>query len=81
MRNVSQSGQGHRISDRSHLRRILHRKAKLMYFIGGPTTGIGATPSRLKKEKKFFLNYSRVQEVAHKWKVANYEVSHFLIIL
>ena len=52
-----------------------------MYFTGGPTTGIGATPSRLKKEKNFFFNYSRVQEVAHKWKVANYEVSHFLIIL
>ena len=33
------------------------------------------------KEKKKKLNYSRVQEVAHKWKVVNYEVSHFLIIL
>lgn len=60
--------------------RIPHSKVKLVYFTGGPTTGTGVIPSRL-KEKKKKKNYSRVQEEAHKWKVVNYEASHFLIIL
>lgn len=32
--------------------RIPHSKVKLVYFTGGPTTGTGAIPSRLKEKKK-----------------------------
>lgn len=83
MRNVPQSGRGHRTRGKSTSEgfRTPHSKVKLTHFPGGPTTGTRAIPSRLKKKRKQKLNYSRVQEVAHKWKVVNYEVSHFLIIL
>lgn len=32
--------------------RIPPSKVKLVYFTGGPTTGTGAIPSRLKEKKK-----------------------------
>lgn len=49
--------------------RIPHSKVKLVYFTGGPTTGTGAIPSRLKekKKKKRIIAEFRKRHISVKW--------------